>query len=135
MIKYHPNLDGKYVCLETYHYYSARYDKGVKVEEGYVSDGATHAIDIPSSAWFVHDKLCETAAWGDRTPVTAFQAAMVLRDILLGESLDLHDMGRYKHGAWRYLQSFYWPVATFIGGCVNTRKNGWWSSIKLTRRY
>lgn len=119
MIKYTPIIpkdsDGnKWLCTETYGYYSPRYDKRITVEMGEKSDGATGAFDIPSAAWFVHDKICKTGQFDDATKVTAWQAANILRDILTSE-------GR----RWR---GYYWHWSTFLFGCYKARKNGWFKS-------
>ena len=113
MIKYHWDQRVKrYICDETYRYFSPRYKKWVVIYEGDDSDGATGAFDIRSSAWFIHDKLCEKACWQDETPVTAWQAAQVLSDILWDEG--------------RWARSVYWKWSTFLFGCKAPRENGWW---------
>lgn len=111
MIKYRKRNDGLYVCTETYTYRSPRYGKSVVIDVGQVRDGASGAIDIESSAWWVHDQLCAEACWADRTPVTAWQAATVMRDILKAEG--------------RWARAFYWRWATFFFGCKRPRANGW----------
>lgn len=95
-------------------YRSPRYGKWVIVEKGFLSDGATGGFDVYGEAWFIHDKLCDTACWSDEdsTPVTAWQAASVLSDVL-------------KHEG-RPVRAVLWKYATFLMGCVKTRKNGWW---------
>ena len=100
-----------YLCVKKYRWFSYRYGKTVTIEEGDESDGATGAWDIHSSSWWIHDKLCERTTWDDGTPVTAFKAAMTLRDVLLTEG--------------RWFRANIWFVATFIGGCKKVRKNGW----------
>lgn len=111
MIRYRKRPDGLYVCTETYHYFSRRYDKRVTVYEGTVRDGASGALDIRSSSWWVHDQLCADGCWADQTPVTAWQAATVLRDILKAE------------GHWA--RAFYWRWTTFLFGCDRAKENGW----------
>ena len=111
MIKYHYNPQlKKYIADETYRYFSTRYNEWVVIYAGYHSDGATGAYDIRSSAWFIHDKLCEEAKWHSGKPVTAWQAAAVLGDILRAEG--------------RYMRGIYWPITTFLLGCKAPRQNG-----------
>ena len=93
-------------------YHSERYNKNVFVPAGTQSDGATGAIDIWSKSWWVHDELCRMAVWADGSPVTAWQAAAVLSDILKEE------------GHWFRCHTWRW--ATFFFGCHKTRENGWW---------
>ena len=111
MIKYRKRSDGLYVCLETYRYFSPRYEKRVTIYEGQVRDGASGAFDIKSSSWWVHDQLCADGCWADMSPVTAIQAASVLSDILWAEG--------------RWARAFYWKWSTFFLGCKLARKNGW----------
>lgn len=102
----------KYWSPERIEYYSKRYDKFVIIEKGYGSDGATFAEDIYSRSWWVHDKLCDEGTWADGTPVTNWQASMVLRDILLDEG--------------RYVRACRWFVWTFlVGGRRLKKENGW----------
>ena len=82
-------------------YYSKRYDKFVYIEEGFLSDGASGpANDIASVGWWVHDKLCVTHKWADGTYCSAWQASMVLFDILWDEN--------------RYVRAILWSPFTFI---------------------
>jgi hypothetical protein len=91
-------------------YFSHRYGKFVTVPYGYRSDGATGAIDIWSSGWWVHDVLCDRGTWDDGTPCTNWQASMVLADILESEG--------------RWLRKHTWKWATFLLGGGKARKNG-----------
>ena len=100
----------KYILEQPISYYSKRYGKSVSLEPGYISDGATGAIDIYSTGWWIHDKLCDTGKWDDGTPVTNWQASRVLADILWREK--------------RFIRSYTWLIATFIGGGGEARKNG-----------
>jgi len=108
--------DPKYKCPKEIKYYSVRYDKFVTVPEGYPSDGATFAEDIYSDSWWVHDKLCDTGKWDDGTPVTNWQASMVLRDILWVEK--------------RYVRSFRWFFWTFLLGGEKLKKENGWFKLK-----
>lgn len=128
MIKYKRTKQGpkKYVCTEAYTYRSPRYQRKITVEKGYASDGATGALDIPdSSAWFVHDKACDRGTWDDTKPVTAWQAAMVLKDILQSEAKTLMYRTKPVAAAWRWARSHYWFWSTYFLGCKNAKKNGW----------
>lgn len=102
----------KYVSNREYRYYSPRYDKWVVVPKGYLSDGATGAMDINSMAWWVHDVLCEFGVWEDGTPVTNWQASTVLSDILFDEG--------------RYIRATTWWPATWLFGGQKARENGMW---------
>jgi len=106
------NEDGLYELPYTIAYESPRYGKSIIVPKGYISDGATGALDIASEAWWVHDLICERGTWEDGTPITAWQAATVLHDILLSEG--------------RWARARYWRLSTFAFGCKKTRENGWW---------
>lgn len=114
MIKYRKLGPDSYVCTEGYAYYSARYDKYITIHEGYRSDGATGALDRCPTAWFIHDKLCETGCWNDSTPISAWQAAKVLSDILK------------QYGHW--FRARTWFVATFLFGCNRAKDNGWFKA-------
>ena len=113
MIKYRKRHDGLYECTESYWYCSTRYGKRVHIIEGQVRDGASGAMDIKSSSWWVHDQLCADACWSDQTPVTAWQCAQVLSDILWDEG--------------RKFRSVYWKWTTLFFGCKRPRENGWFN--------
>lgn len=91
-----------YVREETLVYYSERYDKYITVPEGYLSDGATGAIDIDSDGWWVHDKLCDTGLFDDGTKCTNWQASTILSDILRSEK--------------RWFRAIYWWPMTYLFG-------------------
>ena len=92
-----------YINPETINYWSSRYQKWIFVEEGYISDGATGAIDIQNSiSWWVHDKVKDTKKFADGTPCSNLQASWILFDILQRE----------KH----YIRSFLWGISTFAFG-------------------
>jgi hypothetical protein len=94
--KYHKGGSKGWILDEDVEYYSTRYGHWVKLEKGYESDGATGAFDIKSSAWLIHDKLCEDMAWFDGTPCTRWQGSMVCSDILESE-------GRwFRKESWKY---------------------------------
>ena len=102
----------KYILQHTLVYTSPRYGKKITVPAGFQSDGATGAIDIWSDSWWVHDKICDDPHWDDGAPITAWQAATVLHDIL------------EKEGHWA--RAWYWRLSTFLLGCKAARRNGWW---------
>lgn len=112
--------EGKWYVLDhEIKYYSPRYKKTVTVTVGYKSDGATGAYDIFSEAWWVHDVLCDRGTWDDGTPLTNWQASMVLSDIL------------WKEGQW--LRAVYWFFATFLLGGGKARENGMFRLRKTNR--
>ena len=105
-------LRGTYINPTTFIYYSHRYNKYITVPEGYVSDGATGAIDISSKGWWVHDVLCEYGKFNDGTPCNNKQASQILSDILKSEG--------------RYIRSVTWFFATWLFGGGKARDNGMW---------
>ena len=92
---------GKYILDENIRYHSKRYNKWVFINKGYISDGATGAMDIRSLSWWVHDKLCETYTWRDGTHCSRKQGSQVLSDILKAE-------GRWAR-AWYWKHVTYYP--------------------------
>ena len=104
-----------YTKRHTLNYHSDRYDKDSTVPEGYVSDGATRAIDIYSQGWWVHDWLCgnyfgtgprpPNMEWDDGTKTTNRQRSQVLSDILKSEGF--------------YWRSKYWFTMTYLWGLFN----------------
>ena len=78
-------------------YCSMRYGKRITVPSGYLSDGATGAIDISDSiSWYVHDWLCDVGLFDDGTECTNWQASAILSDILLEEG------HRIRSVTWRW---------------------------------
>ena len=104
-VKYKEIPNGWYVALNTYIYYSKRYDKYITVPEGFLSDGATGAIDIDSDAWWVHDVLCKKTTFDDGTKCTNWQASKVLSDILREQGYPLRTVYwkwmTYWFGGWK----------------------------------
>ena len=92
---------------------NVEYVKTITVPQGYISDGATGAMDIASRAWFVHDVLCQFGKWDDGTKLSNWQCSQVLQDILVEEG--------------RYWQSKRWFWATWVIGGGQARKNGMFS--------
>lgn len=91
-------------------YTSPRYKKTVTVPAGYISDGATGAMDIASQGWWVHDVLCDKGVWDDGTKLSNWQCSTVLYDILKAEG--------------RTWQAGRWRIATWLCGGGQARKNG-----------
>jgi hypothetical protein len=112
----------KYKLLYPINYFSRRYAKWVHVPAGRLSDGATGAKDLPTStSWWVHDELCRNACFADSSPCTAWQASMVLRDILSAEGY--------------HLRARYWTWFTFLfGSWINKAKVGW-LSVKIRLKH
>lgn len=109
IIYYSKRPDGLYVSHEDFVYYSPRYKLSVFVQKGQVRDGASGAMDIKSSSWWVHDQLCADGKWYNGTPCTRVQAANVLYDILWDEG--------------HYLRAHSWRAATYLFGCKSVRGN------------
>lgn len=131
-------IDGKimYRLNKGFTYHSKRYDKDVTLEEGYLSDGATDAMDITSLGWWVHDKLCDQGMWDDGTKLSNWQCSQVLQDIMEDEApsgISTPGAGwkewtaarweRYRPSS-RYWQSKRWFWATWLCGGGQARKNG-----------
>jgi hypothetical protein len=112
-----------YILKEPIVYHSQRYNSWVSLPIGYLSDGATGAIDLKgkikctykgepfkaSMSWWVHDKLCDTGKWDDGSPCTNLQASTVLSDILKAE------------GHW--IRDFWWKISTYLFGGGKARDN------------
>lgn len=114
--------NGKYRLDKAISYYSARYQKHVTVPAGYISDGATGAMDIASRAWWVHDMLCQFGKWDCGTLLSNWQCSQVLQDIMVEESPQ-KGWERYRPSS-RYWQSKRWFWATWLLGGGEARKNG-----------
>ena len=115
-----------YKNLKGFWYYSRRYKKFVYVEAGFLSDGATGAVDVKgdhpvmdrrtgktvfvSKSWLVHDKLCDTGCWSDGEKLPNWKCSMVLKDILKREG--------------RWFRDFFWMISTFALGGGKARENG-----------
>lgn len=117
-------IDGKikYRLNEGFTYYSKRYDEFVTLEAGYISDGATDAMDIASLCWWVHDKLCDRGEWDGGKKLSNWQCSQVLQDIMVDESPS-KGWERYRPSS-RYWQSKRWFWATWLLGGGRARKNG-----------
>ena len=78
--------DGRYRLREPLYWFSKRYRKAITIPEGFVSDGATKAMDIVSLSWWVHDWLCTSPhKFDDGTVCTPLMASWCLYDILKSE--------------------------------------------------
>ena len=104
------HLSKPYLLLTDSIYISPRYGKSVSLAAGMRSDGATYAIDIPSSAWWIHDALCNRGRWDDGTKISNWQCSQVLSDILKAEG--------------RWVRSRRWKYMTFLFGGGKARENG-----------
>ena len=91
-------------------YYSYKYSRCVTVPYRFPSDGATGALDISSKGWWVHDVLCATGTFDDKTKCSNWQASMILRDILNSEG--------------RWFRKYSWFIMTFLFGGGKCRENG-----------
>lgn len=111
----------KYVCCEDYVYYSERYNRYITVPKGMESDGATFARDLPTDAWFIHDKICDTGLWDDGTPIDNWIASTVLGDVLWDDGMRI--------------ESVLWWWATWLFGGGEARKNGMRRVYGKTSRY
>lgn len=127
--------NGKYQLDEAIAYFSLRYQKTIFVPAGYVSDGATGAMDIASRAWWIHDMLCDRGMWDDGTKLSNWQCSQVLQDILVEESPAAPPKDATGKAKWvarwnryrpssRYWQSKRWFWATFMFGGGEARENG-----------
>jgi len=127
--------NGKYRLDKAITYYSARYKRTVTVPAGYISDGATGAMDIASRAWWAHDILCDRGEWDDGTRLSNWECSQVLQDILVEESparpAENANPQEWRRAIWdryrpssRYWQSKRWFWATFLLGGGAARKNG-----------
>lgn len=105
--------DGKkFILLTPIFYYCERYDKNITVPYGYLSDGATGAMDIYSRGWWIHDKITDTGMFDDGTKLNNWQASRILSDVLRSEG--------------RHFRAIYWLWATYLIGGKEARKNGLW---------
>lgn len=105
------------------HYQSKRYGKSITVPSGYESDGATGAVDVPGTrAWWVHDKVCDDPQWNDGSAISAWTAARIISDILREEGKEVE---KWTTKCSRTARGYYWFWATYLFGCKNARKNGW----------
>jgi len=92
----------RYRLNEDLVYLSRRYNRCITVPAGYMSDGATCAMDITTRGWWVHDIMCDRGTWDDGTPVTRWQASSVLYDCLR------------EDGYW--IRAPFWRLATWVWG-------------------
>ena len=70
----------KYTAKESGSY--TWHGKTISWPKGYQSDGATYAPDLSWTAFFAHDRVCETGKWDDGTEVTNWEASTMYSDIL-----------------------------------------------------
>jgi hypothetical protein len=103
----------KYKFTQAQTMYSRRYRKFIFLPKGFGSDGATGAKDLHGSwSWPFHDVITNSGKFNDGTPCTAWQASMILRDIL--------------HAEGHFARKYIWKWATLLlGSWTNKRKSGW----------
>ena len=111
----HKRLAGGYEVLETYVYYSKRYNRTITVQKGFWCDGATGALDMDTDAWIIHDWICDSkngsdGKWDDGTLIDNWTASTILGDVLW--------LDGYK------VRAVIWWWATWLFGCKACRKNG-----------
>jgi hypothetical protein len=94
--------DVQYILKKSIPYTSPRYKKTITCPAGMLSDGATCATDIVSMSWWVHDWICDTWKWDDETPITKWQASVVLYDLLMDEG--------------RWFKAYTWFIAVLFFG-------------------
>lgn len=82
--------------------------KKITVPAGFVSDGASGAIDIRSKAWWVHDWICERNGFNDGSECSNWDASRILSNILWSEK--------------RFFRSSYWRWSTFFLGGKDLKK-------------
>ena len=94
----------KYLLLDEIVYYSKRYDRYVTVYKGFISDGATFAMDITTRAWWIHDILCHTYKFDDGSKCNRWKSSRILCDCL------------WEDGYW--IRAFLWFIPTLLGGLL-----------------
>ncbi len=103
----------KFCLMKASSMYSKRYNKWVYLPLAMKSDGATCARDLTGSwSWLFHDILCRDGHFTDGTPCTAWQASMILKDILCAEG--------------RTFRRYTWKWATFLAGSWKNKKVAGW---------
>jgi len=107
------NKGKKYVLSIDAEVFSSRYNKFVRLQAGFESDGATGAKDLKKSwSWWFHDILCETCKFADGSQCSARQASVILFDILDAEG--------------RELRKWSWGWMTFLFGSWKIKKRVGW---------
>ncbi len=107
-----------YEVTKTVSYHSPRYHRDITAPEGMVYDGATGVPDIMSVGSLYHDVLCLRGAWDDGTPVSNWQASMVLYDIMKKEGRG----GRSRF--WKWGTVILRPLSNWVEGFIPFRKRG-----------
>jgi hypothetical protein len=108
----------KYMLLRDQSYWSARYKEYIKAESGFKWNGADWVDDLEddegemSDGPLFHDVVCRFAVWSDGTPISNWQASMILRDILSAEGRSLRK------------RTWFWMTFLF-GGSHIKKKSGW----------
>jgi hypothetical protein len=102
-----------YEVTKTVSYFSPRYKKRVTAPEGMVYDGATGVPDLMSVGSLYHDVLCLRMTWDDASPVTNWQASMVLHDIMRKEGRKGRSIV-WKWGTVVFRPASNWFEKTFL---------------------
>jgi len=90
-----------YIVKNAIYYYSKRFDKSIKINQGFKSDGATFYWDLDSLFWIAHDYLKVKRQWQDGSHCSNYQASLVAFDILMSEN-------RYIHALIVFTGTFVW---------------------------
>lgn len=82
----------------------------ITVPVGYISDGATFALDIESLSWWIHDYVSDMddPCYDDGTPISTLEESLIL--------------GRVLHDEERFVRMVTWSISTFI---YRTLKKVW----------
>jgi len=99
--KHLKKVSGRYIVKEAIYYYSQRYDKRIKINENFSSDGATCYWDLDSFFWVIHDYLKLKRKWSDGEHCSNWQASTVAFDILWSEK-------RYIHAPIVFIGTLVW---------------------------
>lgn len=111
-LAYEPEIDPDkpYRLTTDDSWWCERYKMWMFLKEGFRSDGATWAYDIPKARpWLHHDKICETGELAPGTPATVWMASRVISDLL--------------HESGHHIRERVWLFFTLLGA-KNCRKNG-----------
>ena len=71
-----------YICDKDYRAFIDRYKKWMFIAEGYPSNGANIVKDRCPTAFFLHDKGCNTGTWEDGTKMCNRELSFIYYDTL-----------------------------------------------------
>lgn len=102
-----------YINSGDYTAFIDRYQKSIFIPEGYPSNGANIVRDLCPTAFFLHDRGCESGKWSNGDLMCNRELSFVYYDILryFGHNIVAFDR-------W---------VGTFFGGGGKAKENGLWS--------